>query len=99
MLERSSFIEVMLSPRIVVTVSWSPLTSIVSISPLLAIATTSLREICCGPPTPEKRVKKTAITATTMRRYMKLLRIQRGFIRPSQGTLVGVPPAVITHFI
>jgi len=67
-----------LSPEFERTVNLSPPTSIDSNSPLPAIRITSEMLISLFPPMePEKNVKKMAIIATKINKYMKPLRIFR----------------------
>ena len=76
--EPDSFLDSYVSPEKVVTVRESPLTSILSTCPRLAMVMTSLMDSSSEPPSePEKNVNTIATSATMSRRYMKLFRIQR----------------------
>ena len=82
-LEPSSLREVKVSLLVVMTVRLLPFTSMVSMSPRAAIVMTSLMGTSLDPPRgSENKVKKMAMTATMINRYMKLFRIHREFIPP-----------------
>ena len=79
--EPNSFLEVRFSSLIVIASNESPLTTIDLSCPDCALPIISVIGTSSDPPKGSLNiVKNMAITATDIRRYMKMLRMERGFI-------------------